>query len=84
MNKRWLVIVLFLALSVNSFSYVAFAEENASMVSQNDDLGISELGGYLQGNFKTVSKLADEMIFTNNAGSTAHGFAAEQGSNKYR
>ena len=82
-DKKWLIFLLTLILSICIVSDTVLAEGNSYNDAQivDEDLGIGELGGYLQGNYATVKNLADEEIFTTNASKNSHGFAAEKGNN---
>ena len=75
--KRILAGLILATLFINSSSIQAFAKESNGYEEESPTT-IGELGGYLEGNLKTVENLTIERKFTYEKG---HGFSAERANN---
>ena len=75
--KRFLAGLILATLFINSSSIQAFAKESNGYEEESPTT-IGELGGYLEGNLKTVENLTIERKFTYEKG---HGFSAERANN---
>lgn len=77
--KKYLVSLIVMAIMINSTSVQVFAENSSNGIMKETKVEtIGEIGGYLEGNIKTVKNLNIERKFTYENG---HGFAAERGNN---
>ena len=77
--KKVLAGLILTAIIINSTSVQAFAESSSKDIEEEVKVEtIGEIGGYLEGNIKTVENLTAERKFNYAKG---HGFAAERGNN---
>lgn len=76
--KRFIASILLVAVFITSSPIQAFAESTSDNNKEEEPASIGEIGGYLEGNIKTVKNLNIERKFTYGGG---HGFAAERANN---
>lgn len=81
MIKRYLAILMLMAVFINSPTIQVFANDTNNQIESEESsvATIGEIGGYLAGNIKTVKNLKIEKSFKNPKG--GHGFAAERANN---
>ena len=77
--KKFFSGLILIAIFMNSSSIQMYAESPSNTTQEEDSqLTIGEIGGYLEGNIKTVKNLTAERKFNYAQG---HGFSAERGNN---
>lgn len=82
MMKRYIAGFILMAVFLSSSTIQVFADDSNRQIKEKEEkvATIGEIGGYLEGNIRTVENLKKERKFRYDKG---HGFAAERGNNLY-